>query len=119
VDNSPNKRKYSGFPSPRDWFSSGARLASWEDLKTSSGSFSDVEPDDLGRALRVVRRAAAIDTGAIEALYEVNRGVTMTIAIESKLWETYLPDKPAVQSLIEAQLQAYERLIVIIKGPGH
>ena len=33
------------------------------------------------RAYEIVKRAAAIDTGAIEGLYEVDRGFTFTVAM--------------------------------------
>src|SRR4029077_17053642 len=45
-------------------------------------------PELLPRALEIVRRAAAFDTGALEGLYETDRGFTITVAMQSALWES-------------------------------
>lgn len=44
----------------------------------------------LSRAVEVATRYAAVDTGAIEGLYQVNRGFTRTIATQSATWEAAL-----------------------------
>jgi Fic family protein len=63
----------------------------------------------LRRALDLVKRAAAVDTGAIEGLYEVDRGFTFTVAGAVGLWELELDKKGAeVRSLIEGQFGAYD-----------
>jgi hypothetical protein len=38
-------------------------------------------------------RAAAVDTGAIEGLYEVDRGFTFTVAMETAAWEAVVSQK--------------------------
>jgi len=64
------------------------------------------------RAYEIVKRAAAIDTGAIEGLYEVDRGFTFTVAMEAALWESELAKKGEhVRSLFEAQLHAYDYIL--------
>jgi Fic family protein len=63
----------------------------------------------LRRAFDLVKRAAAVDTGAIEGLYEVDRGFTFTVAGAVGLWELELDKKGAeVRSLIEGQFGAYD-----------
>ena len=42
---------------------------------------------DFDRAVEVALRAAAVDTGAIEGLYKVDRGFTITVAEEQPGWE--------------------------------
>jgi len=66
-------------------------------------------PSLLKRAREVARRAAAIDTGAIEGLYEVDRGFTITVATQAAMWDAVLSRKgEQVRALIESQLDAYE-----------
>jgi Fic family protein len=60
----------------------------------------------------VVKRAAALDTGAIEGLYEVDRGFTFTVAFETAAWEIELAQKgEKVRSLFEAQMHAYDYVL--------
>ncbi len=63
----------------------------------------------LRDAVTVALRAAAIDTGAIEGLYQVDRGFTMSVALQTAAWEHSMGEKgEQVKSLFAAQLQAYE-----------
>ena len=53
-----------------------------------------------------------MDTGAIEGLYMVDRGFTMTVASQAFAWEHALEEKgEKVRELFEAQLEAYELVI--------
>lgn len=64
------------------------------------------------RAGVVAVRAAALDTGAIEGLYTVDRGFTMTVAFQSLAWEQAIEERGAgVRELFEAQLEAYELVL--------
>src|ERR1700688_1103692 len=68
--------------------------------------------DQLMRAVTVAMRAAAIDTGAIEGLYEVDRGFTMSVALQTLAWEHALGERgEGVRELFEAQLAGYELAI--------
>ena len=40
-------------------------------------------PEVLDRAVRIATRYAAVDTGAIEGLYQTDRGFTKTVALET------------------------------------
>jgi Fic family protein len=66
--------------------------------------------DTLKRALEIVKRAAAVDTGAIEGLYDTDRGgFTYTVAVQAAHWEAALAKKgPKVGALFESQLKAYD-----------
>jgi Fic family protein len=60
----------------------------------------------------VAVRAAALDTGAIEGLYNVDRGFTMTVAVQGLAWQQMVEERGAgVRELFEAQLAAYELVL--------
>lgn len=69
-------------------------------------------PEAFGKSVEVAMRAAAIDTGAIEGLYSVDRGFTLTVAMQGIAWQHMIDEKgPAVRRLFEAQLAAYELVL--------
>lgn len=69
-------------------------------------------PEALQAAVEVAVRAAALDTGAIEGLYTVDRGFTMTVAVQGLAWEQMIEERGAgVRELFEAQLEAYELVL--------
>ena len=64
---------------------------------------------DFDRAVEVALRAAAVDTGAIEGLYEVDRGFTITVAEEQPGWEAGAAEKGAAfRQLFASQLRGYK-----------
>lgn len=70
----------------------------------------DIGP--LARAVEVATRAAAIDTGAIEGLYEVDRGFTMTVARGVAAWEKVIAARePVVRRSFEDALRAYDYVL--------
>jgi Fic family protein len=74
-------------------------------------------PEALKSAVEVAVRAAALDTGAIEGLYTVDRGFTMTVALQSLAWEHAIEERGAgVRELFEAQLEAYELVLDAATG---
>jgi Fic family protein len=95
-------------------------FAAWKSLHVDSDTFAGFEdmlrrlrettdPERLERAMRTATRLAAIDTGAIEGLYEVDRGFTMTIAVEAAAWEAALNARePVVRRSFEDALRAYD-----------
>jgi Fic family protein len=71
-------------------------------------------PETLRRARDVVKQVAAIETGAIEGLYEVDRGFTMTAAAEVAAFAAALKEQePKARSYIESQLRAYDFVLDI------
>lgn len=69
-------------------------------------------PEALKASIDVAIRAAALDTGAIEGLYTVDRGFTMTVAVQGLAWEQMIEERGAdVRQLFEAQLAAYELVL--------
>ena len=64
---------------------------------------------DFDRAVEVALRAAAVDTGAIEGLYKVDRGFTITVAEEQPGWEAGAAEKGAAfRQLFASQLRGYK-----------
>ncbi len=74
-------------------------------------------PDLLERAVAVALRSAALDTGAIEGLYQVDRGFTWSVAVQSFAWELALAERgDSVPQLFAAQLAGYELVIGLVGG---
>jgi Fic family protein len=72
----------------------------------------EASPKSLRNAVEVAVRAAALDTGAIEGLYNVDRGFTMTVAVQGLAWQQMVEERGAgVRELFEAQLAAYELVL--------
>ena len=77
----------------------------------------EVTEAQLERAVMVAVRAAAIDTGAIEGLYQVDRGFTMTVALQALAWQQALAERgEGVRELFEAQLAGYALAIDAVTG---
>jgi len=99
---------FSDWPAPADdelqlWDRFASRL---EEMRTKA------TPEVQQKSVEVAVRAAAMDTGAIEGLYTVDRGFTMTVATQAFAWEHALAEKgEEVRELFEAQLEAYDLVI--------
>ena len=105
---------YQPFPPLQQWLARTAVDATrWSRyLEAVNGLTQRVDASLSRRAYEIVKRAAAIDTGAIEGLYEVDRGFTFTVAMEAALWESALAEKGEhVRPLFEAQLHAYDYIL--------
>jgi hypothetical protein len=64
---------YKAFPPFTIWAQSTVDAARWHRYTELVQSRRDVSDELLKRAREIVDRAAAVDTGAIEGLYETNR----------------------------------------------
>jgi Fic family protein len=99
---------FSAWPAPTEddielWERFASRLQETREKATSEA---------LGKSVEVALRAAAMDTGAIEGLYTVDRGFTMTVATQAVAWQHAIAEKGEnVRELFEAQLEAYELVI--------
>jgi len=66
-------------------------------------------PENLRQAVEIATRSAAVDTGAIEGLYQTDRGFTRTIATQTEYWERALDMRgEQVKRSIQDALDAYE-----------
>jgi Fic family protein len=103
---------YQSFPSFEDWSHSSVDTDRWNRYSSLLEKRSGISAEELRRAREVVKRAAAMDTGAIEGLYETDRGFTFTVATMAADWEALLESKgPQVRQLYAAQLKAYDYVV--------
>ncbi len=104
---------YKPFPSFAE-FSSRCSIDTkrWDRYTSAFEDSRNNEPELLTRALDIVRRAAAVDTGAIEGLYDTDRGFTFTVAMQAAHWQATLEQKGSrVKALIESQIYAYDYIL--------
>jgi Fic family protein len=104
---------YEPFPSFAEWAAKASvDVTRWDRYVADLRKLRDRSPELMPRALEIARRAAAFDTGAIEGLYETDRGFTMTVAVQSLLWEAALDEKGSqVRAMFQAQLNAYDHIL--------
>lgn len=109
----PGTTNYQPFPAFADWAGVAVDESTFDGYASvldELRSRPDSEP--LTRAVAVATRAAAIDTGAIEGLYEVDRGFTMTVARGVAAWEKVLAARePVVRRSFEDALAAYDYVL--------
>src|SRR6185369_6639472 len=104
---------YKPVPSFAEWAErASVETTRWNRYTAELEELKGTSPDRLTRALEIVRRAAAFDTGALEGLYESDRGFTFTVAMQSASWEAAVEKKGAeVRALFESQLHAYDHIL--------
>lgn len=104
---------YRPFPTFEQW-STQTKVDNtrWDRYKSSLETYTGVPQHILNRAREIAKRAAAIDTGALEDLYQVDRGFTFTVAFETAAWESAMAQRgEQVRPLFEAQLHAYDYVL--------
>jgi len=100
---------YKAFPPFTTWAQAAVDAVRWDRYSALVQNRRDVSDKLLQRSREIVDRAAAVDTGAIEGLYETNRGITFTIATQAAQWEAILD--PKARSYFETQLHAYDYVL--------
>jgi len=100
---------YRAFPPFATWAQATVDVVRWDRYSELVQSRKNVSDELLKRSREIVDRAAAVDTGAIEGLYETNRGITFTIATQAAQWEAMLDTK--ARSYFETQLHAYDYVL--------
>lgn len=94
------------------WSSCAVDVQRWKAHLAMVQELGSSDSTKLTRSRDVAKRAAAIDTGAIEGLYQLDRGLTITIATQTAMWQvTFLKEQEKVRSLIECQLNAYDYVL--------
>jgi Fic family protein len=108
---------YEPFPAFAEWrvdFDSSVVDAYSERLQRARAAST---PEARRRALEIATRYAAVDTGAIEGLYETDRGFTRTIATQSEFWQRALDLKgEKTKRSIQDALNAYEYVLDAVTG---
>ncbi len=74
---------YRPFPPFAAWAACRVDDTRWQRYVDRLRKRGEASPEHLKRAVEVAKRAAAIDTGAIEGLYDVDRGFTLTVATQT------------------------------------
>jgi len=84
----------------------------WQRYAAELADFAKQAPETLARCRQIATRAAALDTGALEDLYQTDRGFTYSVAFETAAWEVGLAERgEQARPLFEAQLHAYESIL--------
>ncbi|MEZ0050816.1 Fic family protein [Mycobacterium sp. MAA66] len=66
----------------------------------------------LAAAMEAAQRYAAVDTNAIEGIYEVDRGFTRTVATQAAAWEAMMAARgPHVRPAFDDALNGYEYVL--------
>ena len=108
---------YRGIPPFVEWKDLQIDKARWERNINRLESVSQISPEVLDHARRIVRRYAAVETGAVEKLYNVDRGFTWTVAVEMADIQSLLSEKGNhTRGLIESQLSGYDFILDLATG---
>lgn len=115
---SSDRTGYTPFPSFSEW---DAGDISYRDVDSATTRFaalkSDVAREALDHALETARRAAAVDTNAIEGVFSTDRGFTRTVAEKTGAWEQAMANKGAhVRPAFEDTLAGFELILDRMTG---
>lgn len=100
-----------------DWSGEPPSLPAWVSRRDRLRSYSGVSEELLARARTIASQAAAIETGAIEELYNLDSGITVSIATQAATWESALKGSGEhARGLIESQLAGYDYVLDLATG---
>lgn len=113
VEPMSNSGVYRPFPAFAEWEFSTFDTADFDRYSTLlSNAKKSATTESLDAAMTSAKRYAAIDTGAIEGLYTVDRGFTRTIATQAAAWEALMESRgPQVRPAFDDALSAYEYVL--------
>lgn len=108
-------------PSPEDVYEPFPSFATWlESFSVDESLFAtfsdrlaetkrDADPETMRLAIETATKWAAIDTGAIEGLYDVDRGFTFSVAATATAWDNiHLAKDDSTERAIKDALEAYD-----------
>ena len=101
---------YAAQPSFAEWAPLPFDASRWDEARERMEERrAAASSEALRRAVETATRAAAIDTGAIEGLYDVDRAFTVSVAMRTVGWQAAAAEKgQLVIDLFQGQLRAYE-----------
>lgn len=107
---------YTPFPSFNEWGGTRFDPASVDRFAGLLASTKETAGNEaLVRAVQTATKWAAVDTGAIEGLYDVDRGFTFTVALEAAAWANiHLAKGETAQRAIEDALAGYEYVLDLV-----
>lgn len=104
--------QYRPIPPFTDWAACKVDTSRWQHYKQRVANLSGSDKEVLNRSLEVVKKAAAIETGAIENLYVLPTGFTITAATQAAFLESaFIQANQKARSYIESQLEAYDTVL--------
>jgi Fic family protein len=110
---------YRGFPAFREWAGATLPVGLWDATLTLLSERKASAPAGAFEELaEQAMRAAALDTGAIEGLYPVDRGFTISVISMASAWVAEIKQQkgPNTAALVEAQRQAYDLALDVATG---
>ena len=104
---------YEPFPSFPEWRGPMADTATFDRyVALLEQTRASASPQARSLGVETATRVAAVDTGAIEGLYQTDRGFTQTIALQAAAWEVALDNRePVVRKSIDDALAAFEYVL--------
>lgn len=102
--------EYRPFPAFAEWANATIDQDDWASKYAEfDGRRRQSSSESIAKAVEVALRAAAVDTGAIEGLYQVDPGFTVSVATMDPGWEQKVEAMGTTfQALFQSQLRAYE-----------
>jgi Fic family protein len=112
------RRPYKPFPAFAVWRATNFDRHSFDRFAgLLARSKKEADEETLRRAVRTATKWAAIDTGAIEGLYEVDRGFTFSVAVEAAAWDNiHLVKGELVQRAIHDAVAGYDSVLDLATG---
>src|SRR5581483_12034230 len=108
---------YAGFPDFQQWATLKVGTDRWEEYTALLNSHGELSDERWRDARETVKRAAAIETGILEDLYDLPRGKTISACAQAAYWEAALnQEEEKTRSLIRSQLEAYEYVLHFASG---
>lgn len=104
---------YQPFPSFVEWELGDFDSSDFERYSARLVALKEsARPDVLKSAMDEAQRSAAVDTNAIEGIYETDRGFTRTVATQAASWELQMSARgPHVRPAFDDALQAYDYVL--------
>ncbi len=104
---------YTPFPSFDEWNLEGLATEDFDSYaELLAQAKLSADRTVLEGAMESARRYAAVDTNAIEGLYEVDRGFTRTVATQAAAWEAMMEARgPHVRPAFDDALNGYEYVL--------
>lgn len=108
---------YQGFPTFDEWRPPFDEQTTGAALKAMDVARLEYGASALDKAVMVAARSAAVETGAIEGLYETTRGFTLSIAEEATGWNEKLQRRGTdVERHVHDALAGYEFILDAVTG---
>lgn len=109
---------YRPFPSFAEWARLSVDPEYWaHELDRLNSERTGATDESVREATEHTMRLAAIDTGAIEGLYSVDRGFTVSVAEQAATWTVQADERGVnVRSLFEAQMAGYQLVFDVATG---